>query len=234
MRLDVASLGTTLVVAPHPDDESLGCGGLIALLRSHGHRVHLLVTTDGAGSHPNSRQYPTDRLRELRYREVRCAAGVLGVKADEITFLHCPDRFVPVRESSGFPAVVDRVAELLHEIEPHTIVVPWRRDRHCDHEASWQILREAAGRVRFTGCWLEYHVWLPELGDADAFPRPGEVRRLELDISAVLDLKRRAIAEHRSQTTDLISDDPNGFRLSPETLARFDEPIEIYLEPNDD
>ncbi|TVR76273.1 MAG: PIG-L family deacetylase [Sphaerobacteraceae bacterium] len=234
MRLDARSLGTTLVVAPHPDDESLGCGGLIALLRSHGHRVHLLVTTDGVGSHPNSRQYPPDRLREHRYQEVRCAAGMLGVEADEITFLHCPDRFVPVSGSPGFPAVVDLVTELLHVIEPQTIVVPWRRDRHCDHEASWQILREATGQSHFTGRWLEYHVWLPELGDADAFPKPGEMCRLELDISAVLDQKRQAIAEHRSQTTDLISDDPNGFRLSPETLARFDEPIEIYLEPNDD
>lgn len=234
MRLEVESLGRTLVVAPHPDDESLGCGGLIALLADSGQHVHLLVMTDGVGSHPNSPSYPPDRLRETRYAEVHNAVQVLGMSPDTITFLNLPDRFVPDADSPDFPATVVRVCSLLREIEPATIVVPWRRDHHCDHEATWQILRAAADQTGFTGRWLEYQVWGTELGDAEAQPRPGEMSSLELDVSTVLDRKRRAIAEHRSQTTDLINDDPTGFQLKPDTLARFDVPTEIYLEPNDD
>lgn len=233
MKLDPSELGTTLVVAPHPDDESLGCGGLIALLADFGQHVHLLVMTDGAGSHPNSPSYPPDRLRKTRYRELQGAANVLGLSPDAMTFLNLPDRYVPDADSLDFSATVLRVCTVLCEIEPATIVVPWQRDYHCDHEASWQVIRAAAGQAGFTGRWLEYQVWGPELGNADAQPRPGEMRTLELDVSDVLDRKRRAIAAHRSQTTDLIDDDPTGFRFTSETLARFDNPTETYLEPND-
>ena len=51
-----------------------------------------------------------------------------------------------------------------------------------------------------------------------------------LDIRPHLARKRRAIAAHRSQTTDLIDDDPKGFRLEPAMLARFDRPYEFFLE----
>src|SRR5262245_24685447 len=54
---DLVGHSPVLVLAPHPDDESLGCGGLIAACQAQGHPVHVLVLTDGAGSHRRSRQY---------------------------------------------------------------------------------------------------------------------------------------------------------------------------------
>src|SRR5690349_1462027 len=74
----VESFGRTLVVAPHADDESLGCGGTIATMCARGLPVHVLFVSDSAGSHPNSRDYPEARLRELREQEAGDALAALG------------------------------------------------------------------------------------------------------------------------------------------------------------
>ena len=76
---DIIGGGTCLILAPHPDDESLGCGGLIAACVAAGRPPLVAVLTDGAGSHPNSRTYPPDRLRAVRAQEVRTAVGMLGL-----------------------------------------------------------------------------------------------------------------------------------------------------------
>jgi hypothetical protein len=67
--------GGLVVVAPHPDDESLGCGGLIAEARAEGRRTRVVVVSDGTGSHPASKAYPKERLRDLRENEARKAVG---------------------------------------------------------------------------------------------------------------------------------------------------------------
>ena len=64
-----------IVVAPHPDDESLACGGLIADACRQGLRGKVVIVSDGVGSHPNSKAYPPDRLRALREEEARRAGG---------------------------------------------------------------------------------------------------------------------------------------------------------------
>jgi GlcNAc-PI de-N-acetylase len=85
-----------IVVAPHPDDESLGCGGLIAAACRQGLRGKVIIVSDGAGSHPYSKAYPPDRLRAIRQEEAKRAGAELGLKVDEdMLFLGFPDRFVP-------------------------------------------------------------------------------------------------------------------------------------------
>ena len=73
----VRTLGRTVVLAPHPDDESLGCGGLLARLAAHGVPARVVVVTDGAQSHPGSAAYPPERLRALREAEARAAVAAL-------------------------------------------------------------------------------------------------------------------------------------------------------------
>src|SRR6185369_7354153 len=94
--------GKTCVFAPHPDDESLGCGGAIALLRKFDLPVNVIVMSDGTLSHPNSRKFPREALRELRETEIKTAPEILGVSAGEIAFLHYRDRSVPARENNEF------------------------------------------------------------------------------------------------------------------------------------
>jgi LmbE family N-acetylglucosaminyl deacetylase len=100
-RLELDSVGSALVIAPHPDDESIGCGGLIALLRRRNAKVWVCIATDGAGSHPNSPSVPPRQLAAIRGREAIAALGILGVKRRCVLFANLPDRLVP-RSGPGF------------------------------------------------------------------------------------------------------------------------------------
>ena len=83
--------GTTLIVAPHPDDESLACGGIIALLRNAGRDVRVVIVSDGSASHLNSPSHPPEKLASLRKDETLKALAILGVGKAEVTFMGFPD-----------------------------------------------------------------------------------------------------------------------------------------------
>ncbi|BAC90990.1 PIG-L deacetylase family protein [Gloeobacter violaceus] len=226
-----AALGSTLVVAPHPDDESLGCGGTIALLRRLGLPVRVLVVSDGTRSHPNSRRYPPAALRALREAEARAALAVLGVAPAAVTFLGLKDGAVPFEGDADFADALGRCRRYLAQLEPvRTVVLPWRRDPHPDHRAVWNLMHRASDGFTAFARSLEYPIWLWEQGERFHRPMEGEVCIWRLAIGPVLALKRAAVAAHRSQTSDLIDDDPEGFRLTPETLTHFERPWECYLE----
>ncbi len=231
IRLD--QIGQVLVVAPHPDDESLGCGGTIALLRQQGYSVHVLFISDGTMSHPNSPSYPSERLRQLREWEALEALQILNVPADHVVFMRQPDTQVATPDSPGFAEAVAFVHTLLQMIQPTTVLVPWRRDPHRDHRASWQILTDAVGKLPVRPRVLEYLIWLWELGTDNDMPRPDEMSVWLVPIESVMAQRNRAIAAHRSQVTRLIDDDPTAFYLSPELLTHFDAPLELFLEENE-
>ncbi len=226
----VISWGKTLVVAPHPDDESLGCGGAVALLRKFGNEVTVLTVSDGALSHPNSKKFPPERLRDLRESETIAALEILGVSADKITFLRFPDGSVPGEHSDDFAAVVTIVKDYLTEISPQTILLPWRRDPHPDHLATWQIVKAAMFERSGDYRALEYPIWLWERAENADLPREKNVKIHRLKIKEAIVQKQSAIRAHASQITGLIDDDPNGFQLSAEVLAHFDGEFEIYFE----
>jgi LmbE family N-acetylglucosaminyl deacetylase len=218
-----------LVVAPHPDDEALGCGGAIALLRLMGYTVRISIVSDGTQSHPHSQKYPKSALQQLRAAETIAAMGWLGVDKSSLTFLQLPDGDVPGVASLGFESAVDRCHAYLLETAPQLVFLPWRHDPHPDHRATWQIFNAAIDRLANPPRSIEYPIW-----DWDVQQRDLSQRSLltpwRLNIAAVLELKRQAIDLYRSQLTDAIDDDPTGFRLSPDMLANFTQPWEVYFE----
>lgn len=226
----VRNLGPTLIVAPHQDDESLGCGGLIALLRQHHLPVSVLFVSDGTGSHPRSRAYPSPRLRALRESEALTALHRLGVNPAQTEFLRFRDTAVPTTASADFARAADRVGATITAAGPQTIVLPWRRDPHCDHRAAWQLVQAAITSLPERPRLLEYPIWVWELAGEGDLPLPGEVVGWRLDIGDVLAQKEAAIAAHQSQLGAIIDDDPEGFCLLPHVLAHFNRPWEIYLE----
>ena len=227
---DVAAItagGPTLVLAPHPDDESLGFGGLIATAAARGETIEVAVLTDGAGSHPNSRQYPPARLKQLRAAETIAALAELDVTPNHVTFLEAPDAAAP-HHGPAFAVFLARIETLVHARAIRTILTTWRHDPHCDHEAA-ALLAMAATRATGARLWFA-PVWGWTLPAATALPEPaGEA--LRLDITARLPAKRRAIASHVSQTTALITDSPDPFRLEDKFLALFDRPWEVFIRP---
>ena len=216
-----------VVVAPHPDDESLACGGLIADACRQGLKGKVIIVSDGVGSHPNSKAYPSDRLRSLREEEAKRAGAELGLKPADMLFLGLPDRFVPF-EGEEARRAIGAIVDCVRELGAGSIFVSWRHDPHCDHEASYRIAREAQWRVGKLKLF-EYVVWghaLPPWTEIDPMLSGFKIG---LDAEA-LERKRRAIAAHRSQTSDLIDDDPDGFRFTEEGLARFDLSCEFFFE----
>ena len=228
---ELRSWGNTLVVAPHPDDESLGCGGVIALLRQQGQAVSVLFVSDGSMSHPNSKRYPPAARRDLREREATNALEILGVAPAKITFLRLPDTRVPVPTSADFAEAVALVYKQLKRIQPQTMLVPWRRDPHGDHRATWHLLRVAVEQLKATVRWREYPIWVWESTQADDLPTAADGTWFRVDVSRGLSQKRWAIAAHVSQTTPLIDDDPDGFTLNPKMIRHFTQPYEYFLKP---
>lgn len=229
-----AASGAVLVLAPHPDDESLGCGGLLAALAEAGRPARVVVVSDGAASHPNSRTHPPDRLRALRRQETSAALAELGFGAECLAFLGLPDGGVP-NAGPGFDAAVTAIGNLARRdpVPPGAVLATWEHDTHPDHVATAAMGRAVAAEL---GCRaLFYPVWglrflHTAMGPALASTVRGPVRGARLDIAATLDRKRRAVAAHRSQTTQLIVDDPEGFTLRPAVLDVLLRPFELFLE----
>jgi len=214
-----------LVVAPHPDDETLGCGGLIAECCARGNSVHVLILTDGTGSHTKSREYPRQRLAALREDETRQAVATLGLPEDRLTFFGLQDGHAPLR-GSKLRATAGRIAEHARERAIGTICTTWWYDPHRDHRAAYRLARLAAGQLGTK--LLCYPVWGWMVPPAVLLPARS-MRGVRLDIGRHLAAKRRAIDCHVSQTTDLIRDDPSGFRLSAEFLDIFNWPFEVFI-----
>ena len=199
-----ATLGATVIIIPHPDDESLGCGGLLALLRQAGQPVAAVLTSDGSMSHPHSQDFSAVARRELRYAELRHALSVLGVEEsdDNVRYLHLPDSRVPTEGQPGFAEAVTQLAEFLREKQPATVLVPWRRDPHPDHRATSQLTAAALAQLPQPPRRLEYVVWAWERAAPDDLPRADEAIGFQLDITPVLaqgsltDLTQRLKLDH--------------------------------------
>ena len=217
-----------VVVAPHPDDESLGCGGAIALLQQRSIPVQVLVMSDGTQSHPHSKRYPADRLRAQREQEICAALKTLGISAPKVTFFRWPDTAVPGQGNPDFARAVDLCCESLQRCQPSLLFVPWQHDQHCDHRATWQIVQQAILDWPQPPRQIVYSIWGDRAAGLPALPA-GETG-WRLDIRSVVALKRQAVMAHQSQTTDLVSDDPSGFRLTPAMLNNLIKPWETYLE----
>ena len=227
VTLDAIAPGTSLILAPHPDDETLGCGGLIAACCAAGRQPIIVCATDGAASHPGSIKYPPAKLQKLREDEMRAACAILGVPADRVHFLNLPDAHAPTR-GPAFDAAAAAIAALANTYGVETIFATWPYDPHCDHEAAAAIARAA---VQLSGARLVFYpVWGWLLPPEHALPAD-TARGHRLNIAAHLPLKRRAIAAHASQYGDLITDSPTGFRLPQALLAVFDRPFEVFLDP---
>lgn len=215
-----------VVIAPHPDDESLGCGGLICQAVDSGLLVRIIFVSDGTGSHPNSAAYPPRILRGLRQQEATAAAAKLGLDRDALIFLNLPDRYVPVNGPLADWAI-GVIGQTIADAQAYSVFVTWDEDPHCDHAAAYQLAYNAiislpAVTLYAYPTWS----WLKINSDEIGYAPKG----FRLAISAQLDRKRQAIMQHRTQTSSLIQDDPTGFTIPSEFLETMLQPYETFLE----
>ena len=229
LKTDDEFKGTTVVIAPHPDDESLGCGGTIALLKKAGRSVKIIFVSDGSLSHPNSKKYPAPLLAKLREHEALAAAKILGVSKADCYFMRLKDGSVPNDKEINFNDTVNAMIKVLMPLNINTILLPWKNDPHKDHKACWQIVTEAIKQLGISVCLLHYLIWFWERGTAEKEILKS-VNWYKIDITSVSNLKLKAISAHKSQVTNLIDDDEQGFILSNEVLNHFNDTFELFAK----
>lgn len=175
-----------VVVAPHPDDETLTVGGMIQRVLASGGSVEVVAVTDGGSAYPG--RWPHDELADVRRREQTAALARLGVGSESIT--RCGLRDGDVARD------VDVLTERLHGIvgASTTLLAPWSHDVHPDHEA---VGRSAALVADRKGCeswsslfWAWHH--------ADSRIETTDLIRLELTEGEAA-RKHHALMCHRSQ-----------------------------------
>lgn len=181
-----ATTASVLVVAPHPDDESIGCGGAICLHRQRREQVNVVFLTSGErGIHGGS----DEEVRAIRELEARAASEVLGV--DHVDFLRRPDLGL----SQDIEGCAQDLARVIEARPPRIIYLPHPGEAHPDHAATLPIVREALAKLPAARRALElwaYEVWSP-------MTRHGWVE----DITTVMTLKLRAVRCYRSQLAAL-------------------------------
>jgi len=172
--------GDVLVIAPHADDETCGCGGALALHAAQGDRVFIEILTAGTAGDPR-RHYADIAARRLA--EAQAAGRVLG--ADQVACWGLPDNHEVRRQD--LEAAAERIAARLAETGARLLYHPWEGECHLDHRAAALAAdraRElAGGGVRALG----YEVWSP---------LPAGV---VLDITRVRELKEQALSHYTSQ-----------------------------------
>ena len=225
-RIEAVTAGNPLMVlAPHADDESLGCGGLMAEACKLGIELWVCILTDGTGSHPKSASYPADRLMALRESEAHAAASVLGLAPERVVFLRHRDGSA-LRRREEFRQAVDQVASLVRDRNIRMICTTSRLDPHPDHKAANRLAKAVGKRA---GCQvLSYPIWLWDLPGRSWLPLR-TVSGWRIDVTAHLKAKTAAIACHRSQVSHMIVDDADHVPLTSTFLATFERPFEVFI-----
>lgn len=155
---------------PHPDDEALGCGGLIALLTKAQVSIHVVLVTNGEAAGGD-----IEILREKRAAEFYESMKVLGVSSFECWNM-------PDGKLGSVVSLKEKIFDIIIERKPDIIVSPWFEDEHSDHRAIGLLSREITKKLKTDVLFFE--VW-------GAF-KPTHL----VDITNVIQVKIAAIKAH--------------------------------------
>jgi N-acetylglucosamine malate deacetylase 1 len=211
---------SAMVFSPHQDDETFGCGGMIARKREQGIPVVVVFITDGQGScslDPESK----NKIIQIRQQEAIKALQILGVESDKIHFLAKPDGKLQSLKFAEKEQTITQLTHLLRYYQPEEVYVPHKKDCHRDHEATYELVKAAISQAQISMELIQYPIWL--------FWRAPLFIMLTLQdiaaayccsIASVQEKKNQAIASYTSQLEGL----PRGF------VKRFLGAYEIFFK----
>lgn len=191
-----------IVFAPHPDDETLGCGGTIARRISEGYEVLVIVLTDGRNALLTSFGLESDptpsELKEIREEEVKRALRVLGVTEDSLFFLGFEDGTL----SQNKRQAKEKVSNILSRYTPAEVYFTYEKDFNMDHRVTSRVVRDSIEELGLDTMCRQYsieqrHTRVDTFLDSrfNLF-RDSMIR---VDISGFLPLKKKALKEFKSQ-----------------------------------
>jgi len=219
-----------IVFAPHPDDETCGCGGTVAKKISEGYDVFIVIMTDGRhalsealGIYSN----PTpSELKEIRKKEVKNATKILGVPEENLLFLDFEDGTLRKVEREA----QEKIMKILREnSNPMEIYFPYEKDCHVDHRVTNRIIRNSIRELGVNATGYRYTVvrsnarigpWI------DTFFNLFKHNMIRVNVSEFLPLKEAALNEFKSMIS-IISDRQK--KPLEEKVRRFLKKEEIFF-----
>ncbi|GAA4385526.1 PIG-L family deacetylase [Tsukamurella soli] len=223
-QVNSASYTHLIVVSAHPDDETLGCGGLLHRASRGGMDVTVVLATWGEASHPGSPTAGPTQLAHRRREEIEHALSILGEPDNPIRLLAVG--LADGQVAAGHHDLTAAIVGATPVDGARTVVLgPWRHDRHPDHEAAGRAAAAAAART--DADLLEYPVWLWHWGTPADLPR-GRMAIVPLDVEDRA-AKADAVRAHVSQIRPL-SDAVEDAAVVPEhVLGYFRRDVEVVF-----
>lgn len=233
---DTTTTRSALVIAPHPDDETLGCGATIARKVAAGTPVTILVVTDGQYSHRSAHISPED-LAALRRAEMRQCATRLGLAPEDVRWAGFVDGGVADREHD----LVQVIGRLIAELRPQEIYATSPREGHADHAVVGRAARRALTESGGAATLFEYPVWL---WDTWPLQRGARVKSLAQAMGMALGrrahlvrtgsnlrTKLHALQAHESQLRrpPAVPEDEEWTVLPAAVLANATDSVELFL-----
>jgi LmbE family N-acetylglucosaminyl deacetylase len=213
----VVSRKSAMVFSPHQDDETLGCGGLIALKRSLEVPVEVIFLTDGRGGKPD--WVTPDKIIDVREQEAIDALSILGVSSSNAHFLKQIDGSLQSLSDEQRQHLVDQLAQRMRSFMPEEVYVPHRKDVHGDHEATYKLVQDAIAVSGLQVELLQYPIWMLWQNPLSFELNSEDLNNIyNVRIHSVKERKKQAIYTYKTQISGL----PNGF------LERFFLPYEIF------
>jgi LmbE family N-acetylglucosaminyl deacetylase len=202
-------LGKKIIVfAPHPDDETFGCGGTIVKRINEGYEVLIVIMTDGrhAFQHVLGIHFgPTpEELKEIRKEEVKRATKILGVLEENLIFLD----FVDGTLKNNMEKAEEKVVEILSKNRPVEVYFPYRKDGNPDHRAANRILNNSIKKLSISTLIYQYSIThkYSRIGPIlDAFLGFFKRNMVRVDISNFLIIKEAACKEFKTELTPVSS-----------------------------
>lgn len=219
-----SAISSVIILAAHPDDETLGAGGLIGMALDRGLDVHVIACTFGEASHPQSTTHSRQQLAALREAELAEATGGLREAAGHsgALHLHClglGDGQLPQQQ----PQISAALEQYAHE---HCLIAStYRSDGHPDHEILGRLAAECAATHRVGH--LEFPIWYWHWAEPGTDIRWKHWYRLDL-APACAAAKAGSLQAHRSQTRPLSELPGDEVLLSSRFMQHFSQGAEIF------
>ncbi len=233
---------TIVVFAPHPDDETLGCGGTIAKKFEEGFNVYVVFMTDGRNSHLStlgitSKPSP-EELIWIRRNEANKACKHLGLNADSLLFLNFEDGSLEKK----IECAKQKVSKILEELNVVECFFPHETDLHHDHLATSIIVKESVRMLKITPRLYQYIIWAPRLHrhmlldprkyqhvllNPKANDKTATEKLVKIDISSYLPRKKMALEEYKSQIS-IFSKNQQSTILSKSFIKHFLKSYETF------
>jgi LmbE family N-acetylglucosaminyl deacetylase len=215
----VSTEKSAMVFSPHQDDETLGCGGMIALKRAQGVPVKVVFLTNGQYGRP--KWIKPEEIVEVRKQEAIAALTTLGVTPSEVGFLEQKDGSLQHLPNEQRQRLIEQLAQLLQDFKPEEIYLPHRRDRHPDHEATYELVQAAVAKAKTQANVFQYGIWIFWQSPLSFNLKSKELANAyRLSIDSAQAKKQQAIETYQSQIPGLT----RGF------LTRFYLPHEIFFK----